>query len=125
MQSSVSGWREAAGRMGRARQCLVPTPHLRQVQCRAGGASWPCRLPPPEGSRNISPCFAFSSQAEQTHKWASFSWLVGRSSLRETLWMGIHSMSRELQMFRGGERNPQAVTVLKTPQLWAKRYYDF
>lgn len=124
MRPSASRWREATGRMATARQHLVSAPHLPQVGCSTGGYGLALELLQPEGSSYTSPRFAFSSQAEQTHKCASFSWLVGRSSLRETLWMGIYSMSQELQVFRWGERNSQAVTVLKIPQHWSECYYD-
>lgn len=86
--------------------------------------SWGGAQPGPGGSPRLQaaaagspPAFPSLPHVEQTHKRASFSWLVGRSSLRETLWVGIYSTSQELQRFRGGRRSPQAVTVLRTPQL--------
>ena len=125
MQPSASRWQEAAGRMPTTRKswCLLPT------GCRYWADWWV--QPGPGGSPHLKaavrapPASPSLPQAEETHKCASCSWLVGGSSPRETLWMGVYSTSQELQMFRGGQRNPQAVTAVKTPQLWAECYYDF
>lgn len=88
-----------------------------RVQSWWGAQRGPGGSPHLKAAAGSPPAFPSLPQAEQTHKRGSFSWLVGRSSLRETLWMGIYSMSQELQSFRGGQRSPQAVTILKTPQL--------